>query len=52
MRKLLRSIARANMKKEGIEKINKKRQDGKSFFSLNWKEWIFKKSFKKKKKID
>ena len=39
MRKLLRSIARANMKREGITQVNKTRPGGSSFFALNWREY-------------
>lgn len=64
MRKLKRSIARANMKAAGIGNINRKRVvqtiEGKvetrSFFSKNWRKWIFgnphvKKSRKKSRKV-
>lgn len=44
MRKLLRSIARHNMKKAGIEQMNKKRvstnKGKKSIFALYWKQYI------------
>lgn len=50
MRKLLRSMARANMKRAGIRKMNKMRYTydariGKfipvgSYFSENWRKWI------------
>lgn len=43
MRKYLRAIARANMKKAGIEKINKKHKykgmPAKSKFAENWKKF-------------
>ena len=39
MRKLARSVARAKMKKQGLTKINKKRGDGPSFFSDNWRRY-------------
>ena len=39
MRKLLRTIARANMKKDGIQHINRKIKDGKSFFAMNWRKY-------------
>jgi len=32
-RKLARSVAKANMKRAGIQKIN-------SSFSLNWRKWV------------
>lgn len=39
MRKLKRSVARANMKRCGIIRINKK--NGKSsFFSEHWREYV------------
>lgn len=48
MRKLLRSMARANMERAGIRKMNKTRYMVKngmmvkcpSFFAAHWKEWI------------
>lgn len=43
MRKLHRSIARANMEKQGVTRINTKRrtEDGKttSFFAANWRRY-------------
>lgn len=63
MRKLKRSIARANMKKAGIGNINRKRVvetlEGRvercSFFSKNWRKWVAgdptKKSRKKSRKV-
>lgn len=39
MRKLLRSIARHNMKRAGITQINKTIPGGSSFFALNWREY-------------
>lgn len=41
MRKLKRSIAKANMIKAGLARINKKQAGGKSFFSKRWREWLF-----------
>ena len=50
MRKLLRSIARANMQRKGVQHINKPRrgvQDGKqtevvtSYFAENWRKYIY-----------
>ena len=49
MRKIKRSMARANMKAAGLTHINKKgyyKADSegdkpKSFFARNWKKWIF-----------
>lgn len=37
MRKYLRAIARANMKLEGLQRVNKPR--GRSFFSKHWREY-------------
>lgn len=64
MRKLKRSIARANMKAAGIGNINRKRVvqtlEGNvetcSFFSKNWRKWVSgnpytKKSRKKSRKV-
>ena len=39
MRKLARSIARANMKRAGFVQINKKK-DGSSFFAQNWRKFV------------
>lgn len=64
MRKLMRSVARANMKAAGIGNINRKRVvetlEGKietcSFFSKNWRKWVSgnplaKKTRKKSRKV-
>jgi hypothetical protein len=48
MRKLLRAIARANLKNAEYTRINKKGSDGKSFFSRHWREWAAKTVRKKK----
>lgn len=45
MRKLLRSIARANMQRKGVQHINKLRRDLKgrnvpSYFAENWRKYI------------
>lgn len=44
MRKYLRAIARHNMKKAGIQHMNRTgRQDGKrtdSYFAKNWRDWV------------
>lgn len=48
MRKLLRSVARANMKRAGIQKMNKARYTIKngmvtklpSYFAENWRAWV------------
>lgn len=39
MRKLKRSVARANMKRAGITRLNK-RNAGDSFFSKHWREYV------------
>ena len=41
MRKLKRSIARANMKRAGYQHINKKGVSGESFFSRNWRKFVY-----------
>ena len=44
MRKLMRSIARANMKKAGIchmnKKIRVKGEKDRSYFSKHWREYV------------
>ena len=40
MRKLLRSVARHNMKRAGIQHMNRKGGDGKSFFARNWRNYV------------
>ena len=48
MRKLQRSVARANMKRAGIQKVNKPRifvnngmlYRGPSYFAQNWRKWL------------
>jgi hypothetical protein len=39
MRKILRNIARAKMKKAGIRQMNKKQKDGRSYFSKRWRDY-------------
>ncbi len=39
MRKLLRSVARARMERQGIQKINRKGAGGKSKFALYWRQF-------------
>lgn len=55
MRKLLRSIARHNMKKAGIEQLNKKtvrtEKGTKSKFALYWKQFISPQAPAKKRKV-
>lgn len=41
MRKILRSIAKANMRKSGIVHPNRKMRDGKSYFSQYWRKYIY-----------
>jgi hypothetical protein len=40
MRKLMRSVARHNMEKSGVERINKKDSVKRSFFSKRWRQYI------------
>lgn len=47
MRKLKRSVAHAQMEKEGIKGVNRKtaikgrkQKNGKSYFAENWREYI------------
>lgn len=41
MRKLMRSVARANMKRAGYTQINKRKNGSKhSFFALNWRKFV------------
>ena len=39
MRELLRAKAKAEMKKRGLCRVNKKRRGGKSYFSMHWREY-------------
>lgn len=42
MRKLMRSVARANMKRAGFSNINKRHGGrGSSFFALNWRKFVY-----------
>lgn len=40
MRKLMRSVARAKMKKAGYTRINKKNANGESLFSKHWRAFV------------
>ena len=40
MRRLKRSVARANMKRAGFTGVNRKKLEGRSFFALNWRSFI------------
>ena len=40
MRKLLRSVARHNMKLAGIQHMNRNGRDGKSFFDRNCRNYV------------
>lgn len=40
MRKFKRMIARANMKRAGCTRLNKKGGDGRSTFAKLWKQYI------------
>lgn len=55
MRKLLRSIARHNMKKAGVEQLNKKtvrtEKGARSKFSLYWRQYITPQPPTKKRKV-
>lgn len=39
MRKYLRAMARAKMKKAGYVHVNRKQANGRSFFSTHWREF-------------
>lgn len=39
MRKIRRSIAKHNMKKQKIQHANRKQSDGQSFFAKHWREY-------------
>lgn len=39
MRKYMRQMARYNMERHGICKMNRKQEDGKSYFSRHWREF-------------
>ena len=40
-KRLDRSVAHMNMKKEGLTKVNKKEADGTSFFSKHWRDYVY-----------
>lgn len=40
MRKLRRSVARHNMKRAGVQHMNRKGMDGKSFFACHWRDYV------------
>lgn len=40
MRRLKRSVARANMRRAGFNGVNKKELEGRSFFALNWRSFV------------
>lgn len=40
MRKLMRKIARHNMKRAGFTQLNKKRADGQSIFAKLWRQYV------------
>ena len=40
MRKYLRAIAQHRMEKAGVRHINRKRRDGTSYFSKNWRRYV------------
>lgn len=39
MRKYMRQMARYNMERAGLSKVNKKQADGRSYFSKHWREF-------------
>jgi hypothetical protein len=39
MRKLMRSVARHYMEREGIQHINRTPKRGKSFFATHWRQY-------------
>lgn len=47
MRQLKRSIAHANMKDAGIPHVNRKIFNGKSYFSMMWRKFVFRPGDKK-----
>lgn len=40
MRKYLRAIARANMKRAEVQHMNRPRANGSSYFAMNWRKWL------------
>ena len=46
-RKEARAIAHANMRREGVQRINKKNNKKESFFSTHWKKYVIRKANKK-----
>lgn len=40
MRKLMRSVARHNMKRAGYQHMNRKGADGKSYFARHWRNYV------------
>ena len=40
MRKLMRSMARNNMKKAKMEKLNKKEKNSRSIFARKWRDYV------------
>lgn len=40
MRKLMRSVARAKMKKAGIAHMNRKDGTDRSYFAQHWREYV------------
>lgn len=40
MRKILRNMAKVNMKKKGMRQICKKNKNRESWFSKNWRDYV------------
>lgn len=40
LRSIARNVAKVNMKKKGYTRINKKEENGHSFFSKHWREFV------------
>lgn len=55
MRKIMRNMARANMRNAGMTGFNKKKrvennQIARSYFSRNWRRWIFRNPIRRKRR--
>lgn len=54
MRKIMRNMARANMRDAGMSGFNKKKriennQIARSYFSRNWRKWVFRNPLRKRR---
>lgn len=54
MRKIMRNMARANMRDAGMSSFNKKKraennQIARSYFSRNWRKWVFRNPLRKRR---